>query len=581
MSRTLIRSSKVLTFDDANPVVEAVLVDNGVILETGRFSDLVESAGPNTRVMEAGDAVVMPGLIDTHPHVMHFGALRGGLVDLSDALDHADIVERISARAAVTAPGEWIICTPVGEAHYFIRRSWRDLAERRLPDRHVLDRATSDHPVLIQAWAPRTPNIVAFNSAGLRAVGLSDFIPDQVCDVEIEKDEAGRLTGILRGPVNNYYTYDPFWGQILLKLPPLDPDHAVPGVLDEMARFSAHGVTTLYEGHAMEPIHIQMYQHLRTSDMLTMRVQATHDVESVIFYPFEPLSLHEFDDRLKSLAPQSADSADDMLRIVGMTISPGGPCFAGHFAMHETYTDPFGRPTKGNRFVSLEKEESYVRFCAENDVRANICIGSYREHDDFLEIAERVVIEHDFRDKAWILQHAITISPDHVRRYKALGFQITTSVGFAWGKGAMYDERIGRHIWRDMVPLRRLLDAGLDVSGGSDWGPKSPWEQIALAQTHEIAGTDLRNDGPDQVINRQESLAMWTTSAAKILGWDEIGSIRPGNHADIIFVDRDPSTCDLDELKDIRVHRTMLGGNIVHDDAVLPAATEGIFDEAE
>ena len=569
MSRTLIRSSKILTFDETRPTAEAILVEDGVIVEVGGFAALAESAGPDIRIMDAGSAVVMPGLIDTHPHVMHFGALRGGLVDLSDAVDHADIVARIRARAAETPPGEWIICTPVGEAHYFIRRSWRDLAERRLPDRHTLDLATADHPVLIQAWAPRTPNIVAFNSAGLRAVGLSDFIPDRVCDVEIDKDEAGRLTGILRGPVNNYYTYDPFWGQILLKLPPLNPDHAVPGVLDEMARFSARGVTTLYEGHAMEPVHLAMYQQLRAAGMLTMRVQATFDVESVIFYPFEPMSLPDFDERLKSLAPQSSDTADDFFRITGMTISPGGPCFAGHFAMHEPYADPFGRPTKGQRFVSLEKEESFVRFCAQNGIRANICIGSYREHDDFLEIAERVVTEHDFRDKAWILQHAITISPDHVRRYKALGFQITTSVGFAWGKGAMYDERIGRHIWRDMVPLRRLLDAGLDVSGGSDWGPKSPWEQIALAQTHEIAGTDLRNDGPDQVITRMESLAMWTTSAAKILGWSGIGSIRPGNHADLIFVDRDPSTCDIDDLKHTRVHRTLLAGNVVHDDGAL------------
>lgn len=569
MSRTLIRSSKILTFDETRPAAEAILVEDGVIVEVGGFAELAESAGRDIRIMDAGSAVVMPGLIDTHPHVMHFGALRGGLVDLSDAVDHADIAARIRARAAETPPGEWIICTPVGEAHYFIRRSWRDLAERRLPDRHTLDLATADHPVLIQAWAPRTPNIVAFNSAGLRAVGLSDFIPDRVCDVEIDKDEAGRLTGILRGPVNNYYTYDPFWGQILLKLPPLNPDHAVPGVLDEMARFSARGVTTLYEGHAMEPVHLAMYQQLRAAGMLTMRVQATFDVESVIFYPFEPLSLPDFDERLKSLAPQSSDTTDDLFRIAGMTISPGGPCFAGHFAMHEPYADPFGRPTKGQRFVSLEKEESFVRFCAQNGIRANICIGSYREHDDFLEIAERVVTEHDFRDKAWILQHAITISPDHVRRYKALGFQITTSVGFAWGKGAMYDERIGRHIWRDMVPLRRLLDAGLDVSGGSDWGPKSPWEQIALAQTHEIAGTDLRNDGPDQVITRMESLAMWTTSAAKILGWSGIGSIRPGNHADLIFVDRDPSTCDIYDLKHTRVHRTMLAGTVVHDDGVL------------
>ena len=567
MSRTtLIRSSKILTFDETRPVVEAVLVEDGVIREVGSFAELDKG---DAEIMDAGDAVVMPGLIDTHPHVMHFGALRGGLVDLSDAVDHADIVERIRARAADTPAGEWIFCTPVGEAHYFIRRSWRDLAERRLPDRHVLDLATSEHPVLIQAWAPRTPNIVAFNSAGLRAVGLSDFIPDQVCDVEIDKDEAGRLTGILRGPVNNYYTYDPFWGQILLKLPPMDPAHAIPGVVEEMARFSANGVTTLYEGHAMEPVHLAGYQQLRAAGMLTMRVQATHDVESAIFYPFDPLSLADFNERLNSLAPQSLDLSDDLFRIAGMTISPGGPCFAGHFAMHEAYSDPFGRPTKGNRFVSLEKEESFVRFCAQHGIRANICVGSYREHDDFLEIAERVVREYDFRDKAWILQHAITISPDHVRRYQALGFQVTTSVGFAWGKGAMYDERIGRHIWRDMVPLRRMLDAGLDVCGGSDWGPKNPWEQIALAQTHEIAGTDLRNDGPDQVITRAESLAMWTTNAAKVLGWNEIGSIRPGNHADLIFVDRDPLACGVEDLKETRVHRTLLAGNVVHDDGAL------------
>ncbi|RUP31373.1 MAG: hypothetical protein EKK51_13320 [Mycolicibacterium sp.] len=567
MSRTtLIRSSKILTFDETVPVAEAVVIEDGIIRKVGSFAELAQG---DVQVMDVGDAVVMPGLIDTHPHVMHFGALRGGLVDLSDAVDHADIVERIRARAAETPAGEWIFCTPVGEAHYFIRRSWRDLAERRLPDRHVLDRATSAHPVLIQAWAPRTPNIVAFNSAGLRAVGLTDFIPDQVCDVEIDKDEDGRLTGILRGPVNNYYTYDPFWGQILLKLPPLNPAHAIPGVVEEMARFSANGVTTLYEGHAMEPVHLAGYQQLRAAGMLTMRVQATHDVESAIFYPFDPLSLADFEERLNSLAPQSLDLSDDLFRMAGMTISPGGPCFAGHFAMHESYSDPFGRPTKGNRFVSLEKEESFVRFCAQHGIRANICVGSYREHDDFLEIAERVVREYDFRDKAWILQHAITISPDHVRRYKALGFQVTTSVGFAWGKGAMYDERMGRHIWRDMVPLRRMLDADLDVCGGSDWGPKNPWEQIALAQTHEIAGTDLRNDGPDQVITRAEALAMWTTVAAKVLGWNEIGSIRPGNHADLIFVDRDPLTCETEDLKDTRVHRTMLAGNVVHDDGVL------------
>ncbi|MGW8882490.1 hypothetical protein ACWGPC_58670, partial [Streptomyces mirabilis] len=178
------------------------------------------------------------------------------------------------------------MCTPVGEPHYFIRRSERDLAERRLPDRWTLDSATDAHPVLIQAWAPRMPNVVAFNTAGLRAVGLTDFIPDRVCDVEIDKNEAGELTGILRGPVTNYYTYDPFWGQILTKLPKLSMENAVAGTTAELARYTAQGVTTVYEGHAMEPEHIELYRHLRATGALPLRVQATLDVESVIFYPF-------------------------------------------------------------------------------------------------------------------------------------------------------------------------------------------------------------------------------------------------------------------------------------------------------
>jgi predicted amidohydrolase YtcJ len=84
------------------------------------------------------------------------------LVDLSDAVDHTDMVKRVASKARVTPPSEWIMTTPVGEAHYVLRvRSFRDLTEGELPTRHVLDRATAEHPVVIQAWAPTTPNVMA------------------------------------------------------------------------------------------------------------------------------------------------------------------------------------------------------------------------------------------------------------------------------------------------------------------------------------------------------------------------------------------------------------------------------------
>jgi predicted amidohydrolase YtcJ len=89
---------------------------------------------------------VLPGLIDTHPHLLHFAAMAEPLVDITDATTHAEILERIHVRARETPPGEWIMTTPVGEPHFFVTRSWRDLAEGRLPDRQVFDRATSELP---------------------------------------------------------------------------------------------------------------------------------------------------------------------------------------------------------------------------------------------------------------------------------------------------------------------------------------------------------------------------------------------------------------------------------------------------
>jgi hypothetical protein len=75
--------------------------------------------------------------------------LAESLVDLSGAVDHSDMVKRVASKARVTPPSEWIVTTRVGEAHYFpCVRSFSDLTEGELPTRHVLDRATAEHPVV-------------------------------------------------------------------------------------------------------------------------------------------------------------------------------------------------------------------------------------------------------------------------------------------------------------------------------------------------------------------------------------------------------------------------------------------------
>jgi predicted amidohydrolase YtcJ len=564
----LYTGGRVLVLDGAMAPGEALVVRDGRVAGVGSRADMARLAGPGAERVDLRGTTVMPGLIDTHPHVLHFGAFSHPLVDIADVRSHDDIVARVRARAETTPPGKWIMTTPVGEPHYFLRRSYRDLAEGRLPDRHVLDRATRAHPIFIQAWAPVIPNVCAFNSAALERLRISRATPDQVERVWIEKDGSGEPTGILRGSVNNYYTNDPFMNELLRQMPLLQPEAVLPGTRKAMAEYNRMGVTTVYEGHAMGQAEIGAYQALRAENALTLRVLTTLEAESYGLPWTRPLSMAEFHENLET-ALALTDVRDDLLRHAGVTLSRGGPCWPGFLRMHEPYRGPYGEPTRGVTFVEAEKEAAALDFCATRDLRLNFIGAGYRDHDEFLDRAEAVARRMPIAGRRWILQHVFFLTAEAARRYAALGFQVTTSMSFSWGKGDLFIERIGEHVLADLIPLRRMLDAGLRVACGTDWGPKNVFEHIELAETHRLCVSGRRNAGAAQAVARAEALAMWTREAAHVLGWEGIGTLRPGNTADLVVVDRDPVGCRLEDLAGTRVLRTVLGGRVVWDAGVL------------
>jgi predicted amidohydrolase YtcJ len=546
----------------------ALVVRDGRIVACGSDDDMKSAAGAGASVVELDGATVLPSFIDTHPHLFHFSLIEYPLVKLWDAADHDDIVRRIRERAATTPAGQWIMATPVGEPHYFIRRSYRDLAEHVLPDRHVLDRAAPDHPVWIQAWSPTTPNVCVFNSKALAELDIDRTTPDRRSNVWIEKDAAGEPTGRLSGPVNTYYTGDPYMDELLTRIPLLDPSIAVPATLGGIADFHRLGVTTIYEGHVMGEAEIGLFRSLQEMDQLRMRVMTSLESEQYSMPWQKPISAEEYLANLET-SRQMTTTSDDFFRHNGVTLSRGGPLNPGFLRMREPYIGPYGELTRGREFVPEERELVAIDFCAKHDVRFNFIGAGYQDHDGFLANAEAFAAHTPIRHRRWILQHNYLCTEDHARRYAALGFVVTTSMSFSCAKGDLFEKRIGKHVWNDLIPLKRLLEAGLTVSAGSDWGPKNIFEHIALAETHEFWGSGRRNDGPAQKVSREEAVRMWTSEAAHALGWEGIGSLAPGNHADLLIVDRDILSCRVEDLPSTSVLRTVLAGEAVHDSGVL------------
>jgi hypothetical protein len=559
----ILEGGTIRTMDPELGCVDAVGIAGGRIKAVGTREKVREAMGPRVEAVELDTTTVLPGLIDTHPHLLHFSLIEEPLVDITDATSHADIVERIAARAKSTEPGEWIMTTPVGEPHFFVTRSWRDLAEGRLPDRHVLDRASREHPVMIQAWAPVTPNAMAFNSMALARLGLDARTPKRIGEVWIEKDARGTPTGIVTGSVTNYYSSDSFNHSLWRQIPFVQLDKAFAAVERGMRQYNAQGVTTIYENHGMEAAHIDCYRALRLTDALTLRVAVAQEAESYGLPWSRPKTVDEFT-RGCEQAAESIETHDELFRFLGMTLMRDGSCWPGTIRMREPYLGPYGQLTEGVEYISRQRAALTMDVCGSCGMRLNTVVMGTRAHEDNLEQLEAAARVFDVPSLHWLLVHAWFLEPEQTRRYAQLGMNVTTSMAFTWGKGKLFRSRMKPSVLADLVPLRRILDSGLVVAGGSDWGPKCAFKQIELSLTHEVAGSDESNLGDAQRVTREEALAMWTRDGARVLSWDDIGTLAPGKHADMVLVDRDPLTCAIESIGETVVQATLLGGHLVH-----------------
>ncbi len=359
MARVLLHGGRIRA-DFWGQVNEAIGVDGGRVMAVGDEIDVRAALGAADVEHDLDGAWVVPGLIDTHPHLLHFSVAVAGLADLRDATDQAGIVSAIAAVAGTRPPGEWVMATPVGEPHYFFRRGYGDLAEGDLPDRHTLDRATDRHPVMIQAWSPTMPNTCALNSLALAALGIDAATPDRVADVWVEKDTHGQPTGRLRGAVTTNYNTDPFFRDILLKLPAPSSELVPAAVLAGIAAHHREGITAVYEPHAMEARHIDVYRRLRDAGRLTMRVKAVPEYQRFTRPSDHVKSLDELAATLTD-ALAGVDVDDDWVRAEGITVSATGTCAPGNMAWPTPYVDAFGHETRG---IGSSATRPSIRPCA-------------------------------------------------------------------------------------------------------------------------------------------------------------------------------------------------------------------------
>ena len=545
-------NANVITVDKNFSIKSAVWVVDGRIKLVGSNDTIRQHVDANTQIVDLGGKTLMPGFIDTHGHIALFG-LDELKTSLTGAHTREEILARIKGAADNASEKSWVMTTPIGTPPYFL--DFEEIRRRgELPTREQLDAAAPNNPVYIMAPTNRVPNSAILNSLALKLAGITNDM-DTKAPIEIMQDEQGNATGELRGAMQPLYNPYPFYQKIADVIPETTYDDIKAGIKKLAPEFINGGTTSLLEAHLTHPDELRAYGELLAEGALPLRIFFTFEVE----IGASKEELKQFVTAVRFAAGNGF--GDARLKVVGLSAGLDGPYWHGAACNDKPYPGPFGETVNPGTLNPAETYREIVELAVANELRLHTeCAGRGSIQlaiDTLREINARTPIN----ERRFVLEHVEFPTPEQIGACKELGLIPTTSTNFVWGKGAeVYRERLGKEYADHAIPLREWLDAGVPICQSTDWGPRSAfftlWQSLKryAGLTHEVIGEQ-------QHISREEAIKIFTMHGALALKMEnDIGSIESGKLADLIIVDKNPLECDEDDIRDISVLATMVGG---------------------
>ena len=546
----IFHNGKIVTVDPQFRIVNAMAIRDGRIVAVGSNAEIVKLAGSATEQVDLGGKTVLPGLIDSHVHAPSASMYEFG-APVPDMESVEDVLAYISARAATTDPGRWITLSQV-----FITR----LREQRYPTRAELDRAAPKHPVAFRTGPDASLNSMALSLSGIDA---KFRVPEgQPC--RVERDRNGQPTGILRNCARYIRS---------------GSSGSSPSSADRLARlrelladYNAVGITSIVDANTSQG-DVELYRTLLDQKALTTRTFMAYGVDAQV-------PLDEIEAIIREAASNPLHQRSDMLWLRGVKAFMDGGMLTGSAYMRQPWgvskiyaiDDPSYR---GVRFIEPEKLYQIAKLALANDLQFTAHSQGDAAVDAMVEAYERINRD-DFplRDRRPSITHASFMSPEAIAKMKALGVVANLQPAWLYLDGTTLSQHFGVERLAYFHPYRTLFEQGVTVGGGSDHmqkigslrsiNPYNPFLAMWTTIVRRPRGSEasLR---PEQNLTREQAIRLYTINNA-FLTFEETqkGSLEPGKLADFIVIDRDILDCPVEEVKDINVEATYLGGARVY-----------------
>ena len=543
----IIHNGRILTVDKDFSVAQAAAIRDGKFIAVGSNGTVFRHQGRNTRTIDLQGRMAIPGLIDAHAHMDREG-LRYIYPSLAGARTKAQILAIISAEVAKAQPGEWVVTMPLGDPPFHFDA--RDILASTGLNRYDLDSVSPNNPVYIRSiWGfwDRTPLVAVANSRALQLAGINSGTVPPYPGIVIEKDSNGQPTGVFR-ELNNQPALE---HSLFSVVPRFTHQHRVAGLRKAMEIYNSLGTTSVYEGHGVASEVVRAYKDLWTRGEMTVR-------SALVISPtsgwYATSSRPELELMFRDWSEYASDQGfgDGFLRTTGVFIQGSGdPLLAAILDREAPYT-----AWASYNYDALAPEEfrEVAMLAAKYNLRGHTTgVGTA------LDAFEQVNQTYPIASKRWVIEHIGTVTASERARMKALGIVPT-----AIPPSTVWKATPPATVPSNFAAYKSVLEDGLPLALATDNVPANPFFTLwtTIARTNRFTGAALN---PSEKLTREQALRAMTVNGA-ILSFEEQvkGSIEVGKYADLVVIDRDYLAVSEDQIKDIQVEFTMVGGKVVY-----------------
>ncbi|HTT90468.1 MAG TPA: amidohydrolase [Acidimicrobiales bacterium] len=530
----VVRNARIYTGDRRRPSASAVAIRDGNFVAVGEEAEVAAHVGHSTRIIDARGRRVVPGLNDSHQHVIRTGLrylreLRwDGVPSLRTALD------MLREQAERTPPGQWVRVVGGWSSEQFF--------EQRMPTVGELNKAAPDTPVVVT----HTYQAALLNQAALQAIGYTSATPDPPGG-QLVRDYAGDPTGLLLATPSPALIYS-----TLAQVPDPGPDEQLVStryLVQDLNRFGLTSAMDAAGGSQSFPDNYSSVMQLAAEGSLNLRLA---------YYLFPQTPGQELDDFKRWMEMVRPGDGDEWLRCNGV-----GENLVWATGDYENFSEP--RP------------ELPANAADDLDAAARLLLANgwgFRMHATYdesirtaLDVFERIHADGAWPDGThWIFDHAETISRGSLERVRALGGSISVQHRMAY-QGSDFARRYGAERAAVSPPVKAMLDMGLRVGAGTD-APRvssyNPWLSLSwLVTGRTVGGAQLYP--PENRVSREVALDMYTTAGADFSAESAVkGTISVGKYGDLAILSADYFSVPEEDISRIESLCTVVGGRAVY-----------------